>query len=370
MNTINQIHSYTNLRNYQNKKNSNPNFQGKIGEKVVKEITTNKTVTVASILAMVGGFIGLSKDKVSDVLEELTAKIKSLMDEKVELESQNLELKKNLINTKSEKDIAKEELEKTLSRLQFVLQRNAAVVAPKDAKIAELQKYEGMAKVKSVDELDIVSPEQFVELLNEAKENQAVAEQSLLNYLFNGNGQEEFLAQMERSNKILKAKKAGITKIPEMLEEYSKLNFDIGDDSSVYVAQNMMKNALINDLKGTYVNYPPIKKQIIENANAIINPMKTERKYPDLSNEEVLNTVSKFHEKLASQKEKLMKEKGLRFEQRNVNSKNKSYYTFVNDKNHKFDIYLGDLASGLWGYGRWTYPDGSVDNWTNKGYWE
>ena len=154
-----------------------------------------------------------------------------------------------------------------------------------------------------------------------------------------------------------------------MLEKYSKLNFAIGYDS-VYVAQNMMKNALINDLKGTYVNYPPIKKQIIENANAIINPMKTERKYPDLSNEEVLNTVSEFHEKLASQKEKLMKEKGLRFEQKNINSKNRPYYSFVNNENEKFDIYLEDLARGDLGFGRWTYADGSVDSWTKNGYWE
>ena len=67
---------------------------------------------------------------------------------------------------------------------------------------------------------------------------------------------------------------------------------------------------------------------------------------------------------------KLMKERNLRFEQRNVNSKNRPYYSFVNDKNEKFDIYLNDLACGHFGYGRWTYPDGFVKTMMKGECWE
>ena len=225
-----------------------------------------------------------------------------------------------------------------------------------------------MAKVKSINELDIISPEQFVELLKEAKEAQPKAEESLLNYLFNGNGQEEFLAQMERSNKILKARSAGITEIPEMQEAFESSKMTIGYDSAC-VAQKMMEKVLKCNEKGAQVGYAPIRKQLQENADAIINPMMN-KGWNNTPNEAILKGVSEFYKKLAYQKEVLMKERNLRFEQRNVNSKNIPYYSFVNDKNEKFDIYLNDLVSGALGYGRWTFSDGFVEPWTKNGYWD
>ena len=206
MNTISSVRPYMTIINNsqvstnQSYKSQAPAFKGDIGRKVLQDITAKRPVTVASILAMVGGMLGLSKDKVSDVMEELVGKIQSLMGKNEELESQNLELNKTLINIKSEKEAAKKNFEDEKQQMQagitHALVEKDLEIAKKDAKIAELQRYEGMAKVKSVDELDIVSPEQFVELLKTVKDAQPQAEASLLNYLFKGNGQEEFLAQM------------------------------------------------------------------------------------------------------------------------------------------------------------------------------
>ena len=73
MNTINSIRPYVTVKNNQQTPNTQPTqpqapaFKGAIGQKVVQDITAKKAVTAAGILAMVGGMIGLSKEKVSDV---------------------------------------------------------------------------------------------------------------------------------------------------------------------------------------------------------------------------------------------------------------------------------------------------------------
>lgn len=372
MNTINPVRSYMNLRNNQQTPNTQPQapaFKGDIGKRVVEEIAYKKTLTIASILAMLGGVIGLSKDKVSDVLESLIDRIKTLQTDNASLVNEKANLEKQ--NTIAQNEIKKVRQESvTLSnRTSSIIEAKDVEISAQKARIKELEKYAAMAKVKSVDELDIISPEQFLELLKEAKEAQPKAEQSLLNYLFNGNGQEEFLAQMERSNKILKARSSGIAEIPEMKEAFEGLKMTIGFDPA-YVAQQMMEKALKHNEKGAQVNYAPIRKQLQENADAIINPMMNKNYYYKSSNETILKEVADFYKELAYQKEVIMKERNLKFEQRNINSKNRPYYSFVNNQNEKFDIYLEDLARGNLGYGRWTYADGSVDSWTKNGYWE
>ena len=204
-------------------------------------------------------------------------------------------------------------------------------------------------------------------MLKEAEDAEQKAEQSLLNYLFNGNGQEEFLAQMERSNKILKARSSGITEIPEMKEAFEGSKIYIGF-SPAYVAQQMMANALKNNEAGAQVNYAPIRKQIQENADAIINPMM-KKNYSYEPNEKILEEVSHFYKKLSEGKAKMAKD-GWKFEKKSVNSSNIPYYTYVNDKNEKYDIYLSDLASGSFGFGRKTLADGTVFSHMRKDYWE
>lgn len=364
MNTINPVRSYMNLRNNQQTPNTQPQapaFKGVIGKRVVEEITAKKPITVASILALVGGMIGLNKDKVADVMESFVDKIKGLQTENENLTQQ---LKQEKTKAAQEKEAAMREFAADKQQMQdgitHALVEKNLEIAEKDAKIAELQKYAAMANVKSVDELDIVSPEQFVELLNEAKENQAVAEQSLLNYLFNGNGQEEFLAQMERSNKILKAKQDGITNMEEIKKAAENVGIIIGYDSA-YVAQKMLEKVLKNNEAGARVSYPPMKEQILKNADAIINPMiKTNNSYP--SNKKVLDDVVKFYNDIEIQNMEFIKKYDAIFKSRNLDKNNKAYYTYTTNKGQTIDIYLDSLACGSHGVVRVTYPDGNIQD--------
>ena len=162
MNTINAIKPYINSRNNIQKPQepiSYPTFKGALGQKVVNEIRTKKTVTVAGILAMVAGGIGLSKEKVSDVLE-------SLLEEIENLRSSN----------------------------------------------ESLSKYKDMLEVKSIDENGVLTPSNVLELLNEIKEYEFVAYESLLNFVMTGKGKEDFIDQMNRYAVLSKADKDGTTK--------------------------------------------------------------------------------------------------------------------------------------------------------------
>ena len=376
MNTINPVRPYVTLRNNPQpsteQTTQSPAFKGALGDTVVKKIANKEALKATGIVAMAAGLIGLSKDKVNDIVESLVDRIYGLQNQNDALTKELQETKESSMQKENNMRAEFAERERNLRNTygQAINQKDTEMniaIAEKDAKIAELQKYEGMAKVKSVDELDIVSPEQFIELLKEAEDAEQKAEQSLLNYLFNGNGQEEFLAQMERSNKILKARSSGITEIPEMKEAFEGSKIYIGF-SPAYVAQQMMANALKNNEAGAQVNYAPIRKQIQENADAIINPMM-KKNYNYQPNEKILEEVSYFYKKLSEGKAKMAKD-GWKFEKKSVNSSNIPYYTYVNDKNEKYDIYLSDLASGSFGFGRKTLADGTVFSHMRKDYWE
>ena len=364
MNTISSVSPYANLRNNSqiSKTHQAPAFKGQIGKRVVEEISYKKPLTIASILAMVGGMIGLSKDKVSDVMEELINKIKSLMGEKAELEQQNLELKKTLVNIKSEKDIAMKNFEAEKQQMQagitHALVEKDLEIKEKDSRIAELEKYEAMAKVKSVEDLDIVTPEQFLELLEEAKDAQPRAEASLLNYLFNGNGQEEFLAQMERNNQILKAIIADITNMEDLKKAYENIGIIIGQNPA-YVVQEMMIKVLKNDEMGLKLLYPPIREQVEINADAIINSMMNNQRY-NTPNKKLLDEVVKFYTDLSNQTKNFESTNNFKFESRKKDRDNNPYYTFSHEDGRKIDIYLTHLASHKFDVSRTTHPDGTV----------
>lgn len=369
MNTINSVRPYMALRNNPETSTTQPQqpqalaFKGQLGRQVVEEISIKKDVTAASILALVGGVFGLSKDKVSDVMEELVGKINSLMSNNEELKQQNNELKIDLTRAKNANTDLQNDLERTRTWLRENSQEDANIIAEKDAEIDKLQKYKAMAEVKSVDELDVVSPEEFIQLLNESKEALPKAKESLLTYLFKGTGQEEFLKHMERNNKILKAKRAGITKMEEMNEAYNKAGSYIGSEPESLVP-GLMEEILTYNEVGAQISYPPIRAQVEKNADALINPMMNPN-YRRTSNKEVLEKVSKFYEELAIQTEKFEIKNNCKFESRNLDCKGRPYYTFTKNVGGKMDIYLDLLEKGLW-YSRITYPDGRVED--NYGY--
>lgn len=382
MNTIVSVKPYINTKNNttgpmsQPVQTSTPAFKGVIGQQVVKDITAKKAVTATSILALVGGIIGLSKDKVSDVFESLIEKVNGLMGEKAELEQQNLELKKTLVNTKSEKDMAKQEIEVLKTNINGIIAEKNEEIAAKDAKIAELQEYEAMAGVKSIGELDdIITPEQFINLINETKEAAPNAEKSLENFLFIGNGQEEFLTQMARINKLNEAKNLGMTNIPEMNDAFIEL------EKSIFVHKypgdtmlDMMQKVLKSSEKGYQVAYPPIKNQIMKNADALAKVL--DKKFGWANSESVkersknvFESAIKFHNGIATEKKKL-ESQGWKYADRNVHKNGKIYYTFNKEGGCLFKIYLEDLSVGLTRKGLMTNSEGVRYSDMPPSYWD
>ena len=381
MNTINTYHSSLTLRNQPQtseptqQKILYPSFKGAMGDKLVKQIVNKEKLTAASIIALMGGILGLSKDKVKDVTESFMAKIQNLLAENESLNQQVQDFQ-----TKANKEIAdvkerakQKELEMTRALSEIKEQKDAEIrakdneIIAKNVRIAELEKYADAIKIKSVDELDIVTPKEFLETIAKIKEAQPKAEESLLNFLFNGNGQEEFLAQIERYNKIIKAQKDGITNMPEMKRALEKSNI-IQGTNPYYITQEMLENALEMSDKSQDLFYPPIRNQVLENLNAITNPMMLSG-HAYTKNEAVLENAIKFQEKLQAHKREI-KNFGWEFESKNINpSNNKAYLTYYNEDGDKQDIYIKDIAYGYYGCARIRKKDGTVINSMPEEYW-
>jgi hypothetical protein len=354
-------------------KHTTPSFKGVTGQKaletIIKTSPKEKVVgkaTIASLLALVGGVIGLNKEKVADVFEEFANKIQSLMGKHKELESQNLELETKLTKTRSEKDMAKEELEKTLSRLQLVLQQNAATVAQKDAKIAELQKYEAIAKVKSIDEIDTVMPEQFIATLKEIEEHNDAAYKSLFDYIMTGKGQEEFLAQMGRNEILLKGRKDGIDNIPEVKDALAKAQESVGlpnlgYDSYLYACR-MLGIVLSVQPKASYIQSPAIYAQVKANAKALIEPMMDKRYTYSDSVEKEMEKALDFRKTISNGIKSAKSKYGFEYVSETTvdNSTKNSFVTFKNNDGNFVDYSLNSIYAGFWGEARIKTPEGEI----------
>lgn len=375
MNTISPIRSYMSLKNEpiepqptQTTPEPAVSFKGTIGDTLLREAATNKTVpTVETIFSKIKSTFGVSADKTKDVLESFVRKIKSLTNENANLREQ---LSTTTSAMKQNEQTAKDELANMeqwwRDSLAKTLEQKNAEIAEKDAKIADLQKYEGMAKVKSVEELDEILPEEFLELIKEAKESEKKAQDSLLEYVFTGKGQEEFLAQIERSNKILKAKMTGIEKMPEMAAAYKDSQLPLGFDP-IFAAVSMLRNALINSEKGLQIMYPPVSKLVEENFNAITAPMrKTNTRYAPTS--KCLDDVKDFYNRITDNSKKLTNQGYKLVERSEFNGR--QYYSFINSKDgSKLDIFRDDLSAGFFGLARRTDSQGNVTSLCNK-EWE
>lgn len=350
-------------------------FRGLTGDKAVEVILKNNKqnisnkVTIVSLFTLITGVLGtLNKSKVSDVFEAIVSKFK-------EIQGDNERLTKELAKTKKQvaqyKQSARAEFEENERRLRdsfsATLEEKNNEIKQKDAKIAELSKYETMAKVKSIYELEIVSPDEFIELLKEGEELQPLAEKSILNFIFTGQGQEDFLEQIELNNKILKTKKEGITNISEIKKAYDNCSVQLGIDAG-YIAQSMIKKVLLESEDSKLITYPPIRKQVLENINAIVTPLYTKEFHYD-SNDKILDEVISFNKNLDDNKNLLIKD-GWKFEGITLHpNKQKNYYTFSRN-GEKLDIFKSDLGYGNFGYSRKTLATGVTTYMVEKGYWQ
>ena len=367
MNTITPIRMNPNLQDRQkqvtNKQSSNPAFKGAIGNKVVEQLVNKKEVTVAGVLALTAGVVGLNKDKVADVVESLVDKVNKLLYERDLLKIEKENLNDKLIDSQNARENTRVEGNKFLDYANGIIENQKKDIEQKDAKIAKLQKYEAMAKVKSVEEIGLVMPDEAIATLKEAGAKNKEAHASLMNYLLTGKGQEEFLAQMERNATLYKANREGILNIPEVNAELRKKQYSflpaVGNDS-YSVACKMLYNCLTVQPKAGYIKSPAIREQIKTNAEALINPMKQERVNYGTSVKTEIESSLKFHEGLEDAM-KGAEEQGLEYvsETNDGVSATQSYRTFKKDGN-LYDYSLKDLVRGYKGCARVKTPDGEI----------
>lgn len=275
MNTVGFTPSYTtNIRNNSMNKNS-LNFKGAIGEKFVKEMASGEHVEPAKVMEAVKGTFGPKSEKVADVVESFTSKISALMYENKNLKHTVDMQSDKIADFPHEKEHAMETVRnEMIESFQQVLKGKDAKIAEKDAQIEQLKKYENMAKVKSVDDIDVVMPDDAIKTVQDMVEHRVEARESMFNYLMTGKGQEKALEQIERNNIMMKASKEGSTGIDDVQKACHEAS--LADENYTLDANYtilMMEQALKGNPKGKYLESAPIAKQVKENAMALLSPI-------------------------------------------------------------------------------------------------
>lgn len=285
--------------------NNNIAFRGALGEKFVREITVNqRTVSANELLqASKGKLMGLDSGKVVDIFEAFSSSLVRETREKLSLKERIESFKKELPERIQE--AIKHTEESIFSSVRPVLENKDKEIAKRDRIIAELKQYEAMAKVKSIEELDVVMPETAIATAQAMKEHAKEAQESMLTYLLTGKGQEAVLEQTERSNILTKAMADGVTKLPEVSEATNDLRFA----EPLYFLTSLMETALRDD-RGAVVVVPAIKAQIKTNITGLLAPhyssrfSNTTEKGVSENLDRRLEDLVQFHTNLNAQKEK------------------------------------------------------------------
>lgn len=305
INAISSVNSYS--ANYSNQ--NKVAFKGRIGDQFVGKLERGMEVKVSDILGEVKGTFGLKSEKVEDVIESLINKIKSLNSEKISSANALNEAKQKIHKfpeekTKAVNDARSEIIEAYESRIKKYA--DETLTAKQEAKKAKefAEKFEPMSKVKSIEELDVILPEQAIKVADEVIENRVAANKSMFEFLMTGKGQEEALKQMERNNILLKARIDGIEEIPAVkskIEEVNKhyLHVMYPIDRTI----NMIKNALKGAPNGNYILSSKIQENVKKNAMALLAPLSNKQQFNGIENitknlDEAIKEIIKFHKDL------------------------------------------------------------------------
>lgn len=333
---------------------SKPNFQGVLEEQFLKEAIAKKSLpAVETIMNKISAFMGLSLVKTRRMFEALLKTLNDSISENAILNQKIAELSKKISNDEIayRAEFAKNERELRDGFSKTLEQKNA-LIAEKDAKIAELQKYEGMAGVKSIEEIGVIMPDRAIEMIEEIKANNESAHKSLFEYIMTGKGQEEFLKQIARNEYFVKARKDGIEKIPSVstaIEQAANDGIRVLGFFSYETACEMLGNCLKTFANGDYIQVPAIYRQVRDNANSLLLPLlKQDEHYPYKTVEKEMQDAKKFQNEIKDAKLALA-QKGYNYlsETRRGVSPRESYMTFVNNKDGSIrDYSLATLSGG------------------------
>lgn len=333
---------------------SKPNFQGALEEQFLKEAIAKKSLpAVETIMNKISAFMGLSAVKTKGMFEALLKALNDSLSENAILNQKIAELNKKISNDEIayRAEFAKNERELRDGFSKTLEQKNA-LIAEKDAKIAELQKYEGMAGVKSIEEIGVIMPDRAIEMIEEIKANNESAHKSLFEYIMTGKGQEEFLKQIARNEYLVKARKDGIEKIPSVstaIEQAANDGIRVLGFFSYETACEMLGNCLKTFANGDYIQVPAIYRQVRDNANSLLLPLlKQDDHYPYKTVEKEMQDAIKFQNGIKDAKLALA-QKGYNYlsETRLGVSPNESFMTFVdNNDGITRDYSLQTLSQG------------------------
>lgn len=223
----------------------------------------------------VRGAFGPKTEKVSDVLEELVHKISSLVYENAACREKITSQARDVTALTAEKEsMVQRQYELSQSFQHMISSKDEEIVKAKEL-AKKYAKYEPMAKVKSIEEIGIVLPEEAIKAADEMVKNYKEALDSMLEYLLTGKGQEKALEQLNRHSIIGKARKDRITDIDEVAQKLEEVEDDIGKVgfTAANYARTMIRWALTWSEKGSLLKSPAVKKQIETNAMGILTPL-------------------------------------------------------------------------------------------------
>lgn len=287
-------------------KQNNPQvaFQGARGDKIVYDILRGVDVQPKDIMKEVKGTFGIKTDSLMDVLESFVDKIRALNGEKGSLAAKLTDAQNEIAKFPDKQMNLQMETERQMREgFQSVLAAKDKEVAAAKAEAKEAKefaaKYEPAVKIKSVDEIDTIMPEEALKVFDEMIEHKVAARKSMFDYLFTGKGQEEALAQLDRSAMMGKAMRDGFFNIDDFssaIDTKARANglyfWGRGTDSVLA----LIKSALTGDLKGEYIASPVVRETVKNNAMALLTPF-IDKKAPR-AEEALLSLEAKLKSKL------------------------------------------------------------------------
>lgn len=347
--------------------NKQPQFRGAIGNRLLEKSAGRLETNV--VMKEMSGTFGINKDKLKDILEAFVEKLNLQENLNKLLKSDNISKDKSIDELTRKNNEANRRIEILEAQVAGKEQENKnlkEIILERDSEIKELEPYRSSLKVKSVDELDIVHPQQVIETLEIAAKNQKDALASAFEFATTGKGEEALLKQLEYSNILLRAIKDQVHLIPEVadaLNKFDEKNIKIGYDPES-VARLFFKIALQANPKGNRLIAKPYYVQTRDNIEAFLAPLRTQG-YSYCASNEVVDSAKKFHEDLAHNKDYLINNRGFNFKEfieSEDNHCHTAYYIFTRPNGGSFKISATNLSLGLLGRGEMYDPNGTKIN--------
>lgn len=216
--------------NYKNQ-NSSVSFSGKIGRKLIAQVTNGTPLEVKDVFNSMRKPIGMSRSKIRDVIESFVSYINRITQENKEMRTQI-------------KDLGGE-----ISRQKRV-----------------------RASVRAIDELDVPTPLNTIKTIKEMSEHAIDARKSLYTYLTTGTGEEEALKQIERNMVLHRASNNGILNLAPVKAELEKNGFADARSQTKFVL-DFMTDSLSAAPEKLNLYSSAVREQVRINAMALFNPI-------------------------------------------------------------------------------------------------